>query len=441
MKRQNVLKLFLMASLVFFSLLLFVACGNDDENNDTGNNEQETPAETGDGEEQAPTGERIELTIATWAGASEADEFDEIIAQLNASQDVYYLRQEPIPADYYTVLQTRIAGNQAPDLFWLAADYIPAYADNEAIVDVTEFLANQTVVDMSDYLEGALNTARFQGNLFGLPWIGQPFVVYYNADMFAAAGIERPSSDWTWDDLATAATALTGDGVYGFGSNYIPAGIFIWGEGGDMVTADGEVVIDSEAAIRGLERFNDVINSDFAAPRDLFDGMNPEQAFSQGIIAMFTGGAADGVENAVIDAGGDFEVGMAQMPAGSVAQVTFNWSASTVISSQTDHLEAAQQALVDLAAAQFEWRAPAPIESRLPDIAEIRPEKAYAVDTILLAAQRARGANNMPEQGLIGSAIWEELTSVILTNNYGQGGFDVAELARNAAEEMRAILD
>jgi len=422
MKQNNFLKL-LGLTLVVVVALALTACGNDNDTNG---------AETTDGGT-----DRVQLTIATWAGASEADEFDAIIAQLNASQDVYYLRQEPIPADYYTVLQTRIAGNQAPDLFWLAADYIPAYASNGAIVDVTDFLASQTDLDMSDYLEGALNTARFQGNLYGLPWIGQPFVVYYNADMFAAAGLERPSSDWSWDDLATAATAMTGNGVYGFGSNYIPVGIFLWGEGGDTVTADGEVVIDSEASIRGLERFNNIINSDFAAPRDLFEGMNPEQAFSQGIIAMFTGGAADGVENAVAYAGGNFEVGMAQMPGG----VTFNWSASTVISSQTNHLEAAQQALVDLAIAQAEWRAPSPFESRLPDIAAIRPEKAYAVDTILLAAQRARGANNMPQQGMIGSAIWEEVTSVILTNNYGQGGFNVADLARNAAEAMRSILD
>ena len=425
MKRNNFLKLL---GLALLAAVVLTACGNDD-NNDTGNNGGETT--------ESGNGERVELTIATWAGASEADEFDAIIAELNASQDVYYLVQEPIPADYYTVLQTRIAGNQAPDLFWLAADYIPAYASEGAIVDVTDFLAAQTTVEMGDYLEGALNTARFQGNLYGLPWIGQPFVVYYNADMFAAAGLERPSSDWTWDDLAAAATAMTGNGVYGFGSNYIPVGIFLWGEGGDTVTADGEVVIDSEASIRGLERFNNIINSDFAAPRDLFDGMNPEQAFSQGIIAMFTGGAADGVENAVDYAGGNFEVGMAQMPGG----VTFNWSASTVISSQTDNLEAAQQALVDLAIAQAEWRAPSPFESLLPNIADIRPEKAYAVDTILLAAQRARGANNMPQQGLIGSAVWEEVTSTILTNNYGQGGFDVAEIARNAAEAMRSILD
>ena len=434
MKRNNFFKLLALTLLAAFTLTL-VACGNDnDDTDDISDNGSETT-------DVGSSADRVELTIATWAGASEADEFDEIIAQLNASQDVYYLRQEPIPADYYTVLQTRIAGNQAPDLFWLAADYIPAYATNDAIVNITDFLATQTQLDMSDYLEGALNTARFQGNFYGLPWIGQPFVVYYNADMFAAAGLERPSSDWTWDDLAKAATALTGDGVYGFGSNYIPVGIFVWGEGGDTVTTDGKVVIDSEASIRGLERFNNIINSDFAAPRDLFDGMNPEQAFVQGIIAMFTGGAADGVENAVEYGNGGFEVGMAQMPAGLAAQVTFNWSASTVISSQTDHLEAAQQALVDLAIAQAEWRAPSPFESRLPDIAKIRPEKAYAVDTILLAAQRARGANNMPQQAELGSAIWEELTSTILTNNYGQGGFDVAELARNVAEAMRSILD
>lgn len=424
MKRHNFLKLLVLALLAILTLTL-VACDNDNGSEIT----------------DAAFADRVELTIATWANATEAAEFDEIIDRLNASQDGYYLRQEMIPADYYTVLQTMIAGNQAPDLFWLAQEFIPAYATNGAIVDITTFTTEQSQLDMSDFLDGTLNTARYQGNLYGLPWIGQPFVVYYNADMFAAAGLERPSSDWTWDDLATAATAMTGNGTYGFGALYIPVGIFTWGYGGELVDVDGTVMLDSEASIRGLERFNNVINSEFTAPRNEIYSMGVEQAFVQEIIGMFIGGANDGVEHAVAAANAGFEVGMAQVPAGSEQQVTFNWTASTVISSQTDHLEAAEQALLDLTEAMFDWKVPTPIESRLGNIADINPYKEYAVDTILLAAQRSRGFNNMPQQAELGSAVWEELTSVVLTNNYGSGGFDVAELARVTAERMRAIID
>jgi len=301
MKQNKFLKLFTLMLVSIFVLGLAACTDNgidDTENGATDNGTTDTSTDTST-TEVSPTGERVELTIATWANATEAAEFDEIIAQLNASQDVYYLRQEMIPADYYTVLQTMIAGRQAPDLFWLAQEFIPAYATNEAIIDLTDFLADQAQLDMDDFLEGALNTARYQGNLYGLPWIGQPFVVYYNADMFAAAGIDRPADDWTWDDLAAAATALTNDDTYGFGALYIPMGIFVWGEGGELVDVDGNVLIDSDASIRGLERANSIINSDFTAPRTEIYSMGAEQAFVQEIIGMFIGGANDGVERAV----------------------------------------------------------------------------------------------------------------------------------------------
>src|SRR5699024_11299347 len=35
------------------------------------------------------------------------------------------------------------------------------------------------------------------------------WVVYYNKEMFAAAGIDEPDGSWTWDDFADLAEELT----------------------------------------------------------------------------------------------------------------------------------------------------------------------------------------------------------------------------------------
>ena len=420
-------------SVAAIGVSILAGCGNGSSGNET----------TGGSTGGASADGRVNLTIATWANETEAREFDEIIEQLNNSQDVYHLSQEMIPANFYTVLQTMIAGRQAPDLFWLAQEYIPAYATNGAIVNLDDFLAAQSQIDMSDFLDGALNTARYRGSIYGLPWIGQPFVIYYNRDMFAAAGLEEPSLDWTWAEFPEIARRLTDvdNEVWGFASaGAPPMATFAWGEGGEIVSVDGEVLIDTPETLRGLHLADSIINSDFTVPNQYIQSMGIEQAFVQGLTAMFVGGANDGVERAVEAAGSPFEVGMALVPAGSVEQVTFNWTASTVISTQTDHEEAAKQALLDLTEAMFEWKVPAPVASKLPNIGYINPDKAYAVDVILRAAELSRGFNNMPQQNELGTIQWEELDNLIITNDHGRG-VDVDAQARIVADRFREIIE
>lgn len=423
---MKIKKLAATAMVLPLATLPLVGCGN-------GNNSAEGNA--GD--------ERVQLTIATWANQTEANEFNAIIDELNNSQDVYELTQQVIPQDYYTVLQTQIAGNQAPDLMWLSQEYIPAYATNNAILDITEKLESQTEIDMDDFLEGPLNTAKYQGNLYGLPWIAQPFVVYYNQMMFEEAGLESPALDWTWDDFKEIARQLTTDDAFGFGTTgNPPMAVFAWGEGGEIIDEDGNVQLDSEETIRGLELASSIIgDNEISMPHAEIASIGAEQAFINGEIAMMIGGANDEVERNVADAGGEFEVGMALMPSGSEEQVTFSWTASTVISTQTENEEVAMQALLDITNAMFDWKVPTPVKSKLANIAEINPNKEYAVDIILKAAEMARGFNNVPEQNELGSLQWEQLDEVILTNNNGRGNVDVEAIARETADSFRSVLN
>ena len=44
---------------------------------------------------------------------------------------------------------------------------------------------------------------------WGLPWISQPVILYYNPDLFSAAGVAPPDDTWTWDTFKQAAAQLT----------------------------------------------------------------------------------------------------------------------------------------------------------------------------------------------------------------------------------------
>jgi multiple sugar transport system substrate-binding protein len=383
----------------------------------------------------------VPLTIATWANETEADELDAILDELNATQDTYRLEHMVVPGgEYYTKLQTMIAGRQAPDLFWLSQEYVPAYADNGALTDLTGLVDG---VDLTDYLPGALGTATVDDTLYGLPWIGQPYVVYYNADRFAEAGIDRPAPDWTWDQFRATATALTDGDSWGYATTgNPPAALYAWGEGGDYVDADGEVVLDSPEAVAGLTLAHAIANDPgMTMPQDQAQSRGVESSFVDGTVAMIVGGAADDIERKVAESAEPFEVGMAVMPAGRAAHVTFNWTASTVLSATAADTGAGATALADLTHAMFDWKIPAPVASKVADIAAVNPDKAYAVDVVARSAEIARGFHNLPAQNELGTLLWENLEGPILTDGDGRGVGDLAELAATTADRMREIVD
>ncbi len=391
----------------------------------------------------ASSSKTVNIEIATWANSTESKQFNDIISKINSSQKEYKITQIVIPDNYYDKIQTMIAGNQAPDLFWLSQEYIPLYAKDKALVDVTSDLKDQTTIKMDDYYKASLDTAKYKGSTYGLPWIGQPYMVYYNKDLFKKDGASEPNNSWTWDQFHSTAQKLTQNGVFGLADpGVLPLQVFMWDEGGQMIDENDNVKLDSAASIQGLKVANTLLNDKSATmPYNQSNSIGSQQAFVDQKAAMVFGGADDGVEQAVKDAGGKFQVGMAMIPGGSKAQKTFNFCASTVISSQTKNKKASEDAMVALTSAMFNWKVPAPVKSKMNQIGKIQPIKAYATDVITKSAKMSLGNNNTPVQNEIGDIELNNLDLPIYTNNNGKGGVNVEQLAKDTAKLMRDKLN
>lgn len=384
----------------------------------------------------------VNIQIATWANSDESKQFNTIIGKINASQKEYKITQVVIPNNYYDKIQTMIAGNQAPDLFWLSQEYIPLYAKDKAIVDVTSKTKSQTAIKMNDFYKASLDTAKYKGSTYGLPFIGQPYMVYYNKDLFKKNGIAEPDNTWTWSQFQSTAQKLTKNGAYGLADpGVLPLQVFLWGEGGQLIDKNNNVKLDSAASIAGLKVANKLLNDKSATmPYNQSNSIGSQQAFVDQKAAMVFGGADDGVEQAVKDAGGKFNVGMAMIPAGTKAQKTFNFCASTVVSSQTKNKQASEDAMVALTKAMFDWKVPSPVKSKMSQIGKVLPIKAYAADVIAKSAKISLGNNNTPVQNEIGDIELNNLDLPIYTNNNGKGGVNVDKLAKDTANLMRAKL-
>lgn len=142
------------------------------------------------------------LTFSYWDTFPVLEEFKK------ANPDIE-LKEVKVPGDSYnTKINQMILGNNAPDVMLLQeADYV-RYAKNGVIDKLDDKLADMGV-DTDDLLPAVKGIADEVDGYYGLSQGMATEIMYYNKDMFDAAGVAYPTSDWTWDDYAAAAQKLT----------------------------------------------------------------------------------------------------------------------------------------------------------------------------------------------------------------------------------------
>ena len=360
----------------------------------------------------ATGGEKVKIRLATWAGVDEAKELQAVIDTINAKATTFEIVQEAQPADYYTKIQTNLAGGTAADLLWLSQEYIAGYAQKGVLLDITDRLAkdDRPASKLDDYYPSVLQTAQYNGKTYGLPWIAQPVMLYYNPKLFANAGVEPPDENWTWDDFKAAAAKLTkdtnGDGKadqFGTAFNgWPPIQMFIWQAGGEVISEDKtKSPLDSPEALAGANFYSDIIyNPMYAATEDVIKEQGFGELAKNGKVAMFYGGAGDDLDYAHAKDPKFAEMKVALVPKGPKNRATFAWTASTVINAATKNPDQAYAALVELTDGIQHWKIVAPRKSLATAaiIAASVPLKQDSAAMILKALPDARSFRIVPKQ-------------------------------------------
>ncbi|WP_448006429.1 ABC transporter substrate-binding protein [Agromyces bauzanensis] len=154
-------------------------------------------------------------------------------------------------ADYGTALQTDLAAGTVSDVFDIE------YA-NYAQYQANGVLAELPVENTDAYRPSLLEAYQTSGTQFALPSSFSAVVLYYNRDLFDAAGVEYPASDWTWADEQAAAEQLT-DAAAGVWGDHQPVSFYefykvLAQNGGEFLNDDGtEVAFNSPEGIEAAE--------------------------------------------------------------------------------------------------------------------------------------------------------------------------------------------
>ncbi|MDQ3512079.1 MAG: sugar ABC transporter substrate-binding protein [Chloroflexota bacterium] len=389
--------------------------------------------------------EKVKVRLATWAGVDEAKELQAVVDEVNQAATTFEIVSEPSPADYYTKLQTTLAGGNAADLFWLSQEYVAGYADKGALLDISDRLAGDAespAAKLDDYFPSVLQTAQYDGKTYGLPWISQPVVLYYNPALFDAAGVTPPDESWTWETFKEAAAALTDSaaGVYGTTfSGWPPLQMFIWQAGGEVISEDlTSSPLDSPEAIQAAEFYASIIYNEEYAPSE---ATIKEQGFGEmakaGKVAMFFGGAGDDLDYAHTKDPKNAEMKVALVPKGPQNRANFAYTASTVISADTENADAAYQALVALSDGIHHWKVVAPRQSlaNVDTIVASVPDKAESAPVILEALPDMRAFRVIPDQQEWDTVFFEQFQDPLF---HGEGTAE--ELAQEVRPELEELM-
>jgi multiple sugar transport system substrate-binding protein len=149
-----------------------------------------------------------EISFMGWGDEAEHGLYQAVIDKFVAENPGTTVNYIYTPDDYSTKLQTMIAGNTIPDLFWVVDSEITTYAMSGILEDMKPYMDAHPEI-LADYLPSLLEYGSYNGGLYALPKDWASIVMYVNLDMFAAAGLEAPSNNWTLDQYRAAAKAMT----------------------------------------------------------------------------------------------------------------------------------------------------------------------------------------------------------------------------------------
>ncbi len=102
-----------------------------------------------------------------------------------------------------------LTGGSRADVLMIDQLAIAEAAQANLIRPVDPLLQEDLTLDRDAFYQGTLDALSWRGQLWGLPADVDPWVLYFNRDLFDAAGVPYPTSSWTWDDLLQAAFMLT----------------------------------------------------------------------------------------------------------------------------------------------------------------------------------------------------------------------------------------
>ena len=300
MKTKKILSILLALAMV---MALLAGCGE----------KTEAPAEGG---ETAETVEAVTVkVIAAQYGTQTADWWKGFETKFEAANAGIDLVVDVVSwNDIYTVVNTRLANNDAPDL--LNIDVFADYQAEDLLLPAEEFVSPETY---AKFYPQFLEQSVVDGTVWAVPDLASARAMYVNTDILAAAGVEIPT---TWAELKAACEAIKA-----YDAEIYPWGVdmttdegqacfayYAWTNGGGFVDGEGNWTLNSAENVEAVEYIvglvNDGLTNTDPATETRYD---LQELFAAGKLAMMIG--PNQISSYVASSANPINFGIASIPA------------------------------------------------------------------------------------------------------------------------------
>ena len=215
--------------------------------------------------------------------------------------------------DIYTVVNTRVANNDAPDI--LNIDVFADYQAEGLLLPAQDYVSEETY---AKFYPAFLEQSVVDGTVWAVPDLASARALYYNADILEAAGVEVPT---TWDELKAACEALKA-----YDAEIYPWGVdmttdegqacfayYVWNNGGDFTDAEGNWTLNSAENVEAIEWIVEMVNAGLTnsapATETRYD---LQDMFGAGKLAMMIG--PNSIPTYIATNGAEINYGVASIP-------------------------------------------------------------------------------------------------------------------------------
>ena len=229
------------------------------------------PATAPQGGGAAPASAPIELTFDMYNFDPWLKALDEMFKAFGEANPGLTATVQSAPwEEFWSRQEARLAAGNPSDLSIGDPGFFGRYAHKGFYMDLGSYVERDQV-NLDDWFEVTVNDSRYdsatgivgQGVLYGMPATYVGLLLYYNEDLFDAAGMAYPDDTWTRDTLTEMSLALTKDGAgvssgtaafnaddivqWGITHNLgYGMAVHTWSNGGDLINAEQTACLMTE---------------------------------------------------------------------------------------------------------------------------------------------------------------------------------------------------
>ena len=217
--------------------------------------------------------------------------------------------------DVYTVVSTRIAAGQAPDI--LNIDTFSDYAADGLLEPVSQWCPEELY---NDFFPSFIDQSILNDTVWAVPDLASARALFYNVDMFEEVGVEVPTTWAELEDVSQAIVDYYNGEVYPWGidmttdEGQAAFAYYVWGNGGGFVDADGNWAVNSPENVEAIEYAIGLVSKGFTNPNPATQTRyDLQDMFAAGKLAMVI--APNQLPTYVADKGGEINLATANIPA------------------------------------------------------------------------------------------------------------------------------